>query len=233
MKRKNSNPKTSKGFSSIHGQAVEKLTHGLKPVKAPLPLWSQWLFWMAGILALTAFVVSRVSLRGDLQSLSALAYDLLVVLVFVGAALAAWGALEASVPAGEAKGRGKTRLALLLYGLAFLLFLFFLPWNMEDYPHHPLALSCFVVSLLVGLAAWIGLGLLIRHNAPLNPRRVGVWAGISAFLVGLGVVTLHCGSHNLAHVCLEHFLPVVVYSWLVGWLGLRWFSSWKRKPLEK
>ncbi|HJT25275.1 MAG TPA: NrsF family protein [bacterium] len=225
---------TSKGFPAVHGQVVERLAQSLAPVKAPMPLWFQWLCWIIGISALTVLLLSRVSLRDDMPSLSPATYDPLVALIFVGAALAAWGALEASIPAGEAKGKGKARTALLLYGLAFLLFMIFLPWNNTDnYPRHPLHLSCFVISLLVGLVAWIGLGLLIRHNAPLNAKRVGFWAGVSAFLVGLGVVTLHCGSHNIAHVCLEHFLPVLVYSWLVGWLGYRWISSWKRKPLTK
>lgn len=233
MKRKNSKPKTEKGMPPIHGQAVERLAQGLRPAKTPMPLWGQWLCWIVVIGGLTALYLSQVSLRDDMQSLSSFTYDLLVALIFVGAALAAWGALEASIPAGESKGKGKARLAFLLYGLAFLLFILFFPWNMENYPHHPLHLSCFVISLLVGVVAWVGLGLLIRHNAPLNAKRVGVWAGVSAFLVGLGVVTLHCGSHNIAHVCLEHFLPVVVYSWLVGWLGYRWLCSWKRKPLTK
>ena len=181
---------------------------------------------------LTFLYLSRVSLRGDLPgNLSLFTYDLLVVLVFGGAALAAWGAIEASIPAGEAKGKWKTWLAFLLYSVAFLLFVLFLPWGPENYPNHSLFSSCFVVVLLVGLVCWIGLGFFIRHNAPLNPRRVALWAGISSFLVGLGVVTLHCGSHNLAHVCLEHFLPVLAYSWLISWVGYRWLCSWKRKPL--
>lgn len=226
--------KTNKGFPAVHGQTVERLTQGLRPAKAPMPLWGQWLFWTIGISALVTIFLNRTLLRDDLEdNLGRLSYISMVILIFVGAALAAWGALEASIPAGESKGKGKARLAFLLYGLAFMLFILFLPWNMENYPHHPLYLSCFVMSLFVGLAGWVGLGLLIRHNAPLNPGRVGVWAGVSAFMVGLGVVTLHCGSHNLAHVCLEHFLPVLAYSWLTGWLGYRWISSWKRKPLSK
>jgi len=233
MKRKNQGTKTKKGFPAAHEGAVERMIHGLRPVKTPMPIWAQWLCWVAPVLALTVFLLSRVSLRDDMPSLSPVIYNLLVLFIFMGAALAAWGVLESSIPAGEAKGKWKTRVAIVLYGLAFLLFVLFLPWDMENYPHHPLYLSCFVVSLVVGLVAWAGLGLLIRHNAPLNSGRTGIWAGVSAFLVGLGVVTLHCGSHNLAHVCLEHFLPVLVYSLLVGWLGSRWLCAWKRKPLSK
>lgn len=233
MKRKVQKTKTDKGMPSVHGLAVEKLTHGLVPVRSPMPVWAQWFFWAGGVTVLTVFLLSRVSLRDDLQSLSPLVYDPLVVLIFAGAALAAWGVLESSIPAGETKGKWKTRVAVLLYGLAFLLFIFFLPWNMENYPHHPLHLSCFVVSFVVGVVVWVGLGLLIRHNAPLNSRRIGIWSGIAAFLVSLGVVTLHCGSHNLAHVCLEHFLPVLAYSLVIGWLGSRWLCAWKRKSLSK
>lgn len=90
-----------------------------------------------------------------------------------------------------------------------------------------------MTSLMVGVVAWVGLGLILRHNAPLKPLKVGLWAGISSFLVGLGVCTLHCGSHNFTHICLEHFLPVLAYSGLIGWLGYRWLCAWKRKPLSK
>ncbi len=235
MKRKNSKHKVEKGMPSIHCEAVERLTHGLKPVKSPMPVWGQWLCWVAGISLLVGLFLIRVSFRGDFaDNWAHLSFQLMTVLIFVGAALAAWGAIEASIPAGESQGKWKTWVAVLLYGLAFLLFVLFLPWDAaENYPHHPFFSSCFVVVLLVGLLSWLGLGLLIRHNAPLNARRVAVWAGLSAFLVGLEVVTLHCGSHNLTHICLEHFLPVLAYSWLIGWLGYRWLCSWKRKPLAK
>lgn len=222
------------GMPVVHGQAVERLASGLRPVKSPTPIWGQWLLWVAGMSVLAALVFSRVPLRGDLSGNGpSLALGGMVFLIFMGAALAAWGALDAGIPGGEAKGRWKVGSAMLLYGLAFLLFLLCLPWETADYSFHPALSSCFVVVLLVGLVSWIGLGLLIRHNAPLNPKRAGVWAGVSAFLVGLGFITLHCGSHNLVHIFLEHFLPVLAYSWLTGWLGYRWLCSWKRKPLSK
>jgi hypothetical protein len=235
MKKTNRSIKIQKGMPQVHGEAVQRLTHGLKPVKPLMPLWVQWLCWVAGIAALVALYMARISFREDFaDNIARPSYGLMVVLIFLGAALAAWGAIEASIPAGESKGRWKYWLAILLYGSAFLLFVVFLPWDSaENYPHHPLLSSCFLSVLLVGTVGWLGLGLLIRHNAPLNAPRVAFWAGISAFLVGLEVVTLHCGSHNLAHICLEHFLPVLVYSGLVGWLGSRWLCSWKRKPLTK
>ncbi len=218
----------------VHGQAVERLASGLRPVKSPMPIWGQWLLWVAGMGTLAALVFSRLSLRGDLSvNGSALVFDFMVFLIFAGAALAAWGALDAGIPGGEAKGKWKVGSAMLLYGLAFLLFLLGQPWETAGYSFHIAFSSCFVAVFLVGLVSWMGLGLLIRANAPLDSRRAGVWAGISAFLVGLGFITLHCGSHNLAHICLEHFLPVLAYSWLTGWLGYRWLCSWKRKPLEK
>jgi len=154
-----------------------------------------------------------------------------MLLIFAGAALAAWGAIEASFPGEKTGGKWRFFLSCFLWFGAALLFVIFLPWKAENYLDHVTPLPCFVVVFFIGLFFWIGLGILVRGNAPLNPKRVGWWSGVASFLLGLGVITLHCDSHNLYHVCFEHFLPVVAYSWLAGWLGAWWVSAWKRKPL--
>jgi hypothetical protein len=50
----------------------------------------------------------------------------------------------------------------------------------------------------------------------LRTLRVGVFAGLSAFLVGAAVVQLHCGSNDAYHLAFGHFLPVAVLAIVTG-----------------
>ena len=232
MKKLASKPKAEKGMPAIHQQAVERLAHGLKPAKPPMVPFIQWLFWLAIVVVVIFLFSFFMPLRTDLLlNLKSLPFDLMMFFIFLGAALSAWGAIEASFPGGEGAGKWKFRLSSFLGVGAGLLFVLFLPWKAENYLDHITPLPCFVVVFMMGSVFWVGLGILVRKNAPLNARRVGLWSGVSSFLLGLGLITLHCDSHNLYHICLEHFLPVLAYSWLVGWLGARWVSAWKRKLL--
>jgi hypothetical protein len=232
MKKPVLKPKEQKGMPAIHPVAVERLARGLEPVKPAAAPLIQWLSWL-GTAAIAVFLLfSRMPLRADLSlSLKSPPFDLMMIFIFSGAVLSAWGAIEASFP-GETPGiKWKFVLSCLLWVGAGLLFVFFIPWKAENYMDHFTPLPCFVVVFLIGSLFWVGLGALVRRNAPLSPGRVGLWSGLSSFLVGLGVITIHCDSHNLYHVCFEHFFPVLAYSWLAGWLGARWVSAWKRKPL--
>jgi hypothetical protein len=232
MKKPVSKLKEEKGMPAIHQKVVERLANGLSPVKPVVSSFVQWLSWMAIVVTVVSVLLFFMPLRADLSlNLKSIPFDFMMLFIFAGAALSAWGAIEASFPGGEQVGKWQLPLASLLWVGAGLLFVLFIPWKAENYLDHITPLPCFVVVFFIGLVFWIGLGILVRGNAPLNARRVGLWSGVSSFLLGLGVITLHCDSHNLYHVCLEHFLPVLAYSWLVGWLGTRWVSAWKRKPL--
>ncbi len=232
MKKPISKLKAEKGMPAIHQKAMERLAHGLRPVKPAAAPLSQWLSWLVIIVVVISLFSFFMPLRTDLSlNLKSFPFDLMMLFIFLGAALAAWGAIEASFPGGEQLGKWEFRLSALLGVGAGLLFVLFLPWKAENYLDHITPMPCFVVVFLLGSVFWVGLGILVRKNAPLNARRVGLWSGVSSFLLGLGLITLHCDSHNLYHVCLEHFLPVLLYSWLVGWLGMRWVSAWKRRPL--
>ena len=232
MKKRVSKSKAPQSFAAVHRQSVERIASGLRPVKPSRPPLVQLAWWMVGTAVLGGLLRTWMPLRSDLpESLASLPFDLMLVLTFWGALMAAWAALEASFPDGERGTKWKFGAAGFSWLVGLLLFLLFTPWAGGGYPFQVSFSSCFAALFLIGIVPWIGLGWLIRRNAPLNPGRVAWWAGVSAFLLGLGAVTLHCGSHNLAHVCLEHFLPVLAYSALAGWLGSRWLCAWKRKPL--
>jgi hypothetical protein len=154
-----------------------------------------------------------------------------VLFILAGAGLAAWAALESSVPAESLRGRWQAKTALFLWALAAVWALTASPGPWTAYWPALSMHSCFVAVFLSGLVSWAGLVLLLARNAPTRAFRAGLWAGLSAFLLGLGAVTLHCPSGDLFHVCMEHFLPVLIYSGVMAWAGVGWLSGWKKKPL--
>ena len=218
---------------SIHQVMVERLSSGLRPVRAPYAIKVQWLLWLSSALVLGLLFFTKMPLRDDLkESLTTPAFDVMILFIFAAAALSGWGTIEASIPGEENKGKWKQKTAATLWGSAALIFLLFMPCNADNYLEHKTFMPCLLTVLVIGTVYWFLLSLIIRRNAPLNSRRMGVWTGLSAFLFGLGIITLHCGSQNLYHVLFEHFLPVLAFSWLMGWLGARWLSGWKRKPIS-
>src|SRR5579862_9600587 len=133
MKKKSPKIKLKGGMPALHDQVVKRLSSGLKPVKSPMSVGRQWLCWLAGISLLAAVFFYRMPLRDDLSgNLANLSFDLMLVLVFGGAAFAAWGAIEASLPAGEGAGKWKFWMAIALWVSAGLLFFFFQPWKAES-----------------------------------------------------------------------------------------------------
>lgn len=232
MKKKVSKTKFRKGMPAIHDLTVERLARHVEPAPPVAATFVQWVLGWGLALVAAGIVFAPLSLRPDLGGqLRTPSFLLLVFLLVAGSALAAWGSLESSLPAEEKKGRWKAALAWALWILSGLIFLFLLPSTGKMEEDHLMAYPCFAVVLAAGTLAWAGLGLLVGRNAPLHPRRTGLWAGLSSFLLGSAVVTLHCASTNPTHVLLEHFLPVLVYSLLVSWAGLAWLSRWKKKPL--
>jgi len=70
--------------------------------------------------------------------------------------------------------------------------------------------SCAGITAASALVPWLVSLLVLRRLAPLNALRIGVFAGLSAFLVGALVTELHCPNPSSVHVALAHFLPVTL-----------------------
>lgn len=227
MKKTRKNP--SFPMPPAHAKLVDQLAKGLRPVPAPVSLAFQWMVWAVLNLALLGFFLSQFHLRPDLGAPSFWGSALLML---VGAGLAAYAALEAGVPGEERKGRWKFWAAVLAWGCALAWTFMALPGEWKAYAPVMAPDSCFAVVLELGVLCGAILFFFLKRTAPLRPFRAGFGAGVSAFLVGLAAVSLHCPSGNLFHILMEHFLPVLVYALLVAALTAGWLAGWKKKPIE-
>jgi hypothetical protein len=226
MKKKNS----TFSMPSNHARLVDDLTKNLKPVPRLWSLGLQWVLWAVANLVILVLFLNAAHLRPDAWNPSFLS---IVLLILMGAGLAAYGALESGVPGEEQKGRWKFWTAVLLWAGALGWTFMAVPWSWEAYPPVMACNSCFAIVLEIGVLCGGVLMFFLKRSAPLKPYRAGLWAGLSAFLMGLAAITLHCPSGNLFHILMEHFLPVLVYAFLVAALTAGWLSGWRRKPLNR
>lgn len=128
MKKTPSKPNAEKGMPAIHQKTVERLAHGLKPVEKIATPLIQWFSWLVIASLVVSIILFFLPLRADLLlNLKYIPFDLMMLFIFVAAALSALGAIEASFPGGEQTGKWKFRLSSSLgVGVSLLFFLFFL-----------------------------------------------------------------------------------------------------------
>jgi hypothetical protein len=72
--------------------------------------------------------------------------------------------------------------------------------------------TCMAVTAASAAVPWIATVMLVSRLAPLREVRVGLFAGLSAFLLGALVAELHCPNGNSYHLALGHFLPISVFA---------------------
>jgi hypothetical protein len=234
MKNKMKPSKTGKdGMPKYQKNLTEYLSKDLVPRKS-VSIKTQWLGWLVPTAVVTALLLSFLKMRSDLsEMLQSFPFIILLSLLLIGSLLAAWGALETSVPGGEKKGRLKIFIAIGFWMMAFATIAFFTPCQTDNYMDHSTRYPCFLIVLATGLLTWLPLAFFIMFNAPLDPQKTGLWSGIAVFLVGTGIISLHCESHNLVHIFVEHFLAVFIYAYLVSQFSYYFFSAWKKRAHEK
>jgi hypothetical protein len=71
---------------------------------------------------------------------------------------------------------------------------------------------CVAITAASAAIPWIATVMLVSRLAPLREVRVGLFAGLSAFLLGSLVSQLHCPNGDSYHLATGHFLPVSVFS---------------------
>jgi hypothetical protein len=120
---------------------------------------------------------------------------------------------------------------------SFLFFLFTIPFlffardSLKAVLDHDMASGwfCFRTVILIALPSWALLGWRASRNASFSPGWTGAWLGISAFLLGTGIVQAHCSHWECCHVLVNHLFPLAAFIFLPIWIGSHWFSRWNRK----
>jgi len=205
-------------MSERRAEIIDRIVSDLEPVR-PVRLRSFFLALFAVELLILISTPVLFGWRTDIaKQLADPAFVFVLTVLLVAAALSGWSALRMSVPGREVGG---TPLSVLFAVplVAALLVVIVSPWG-GSWPGFSALMdgcwACIGVSTVTAVVPWIVGVVLVARLAPLRALRVGVFAGLSAFLVGAAVLQLHCGSNDAYHLAFGHFLPVAVLALLTG-----------------
>lgn len=200
-------------MSSRSKDMIPGLVRSLTPV-VPIKLAHLFIVCLCVEVLFGAIGLAVAGVRGDLAERSAEPVFLIVIsLLAIGAAICATSAIRLAVPGRDDVPKGRL---LALVSIPFAVSAFVLvaaPWGRDWMGWHDLLAgcrSCVGVTAASGAVPWMATMILLSRLAPLRERRVGLFAGLSVFLLGALVTQLHCPSGNSYHLMLGHYLPVAV-----------------------
>ncbi len=223
--------KKPKDMTQVHKSLVHQILSDTRPVAPIQSAWSQWGLWLTASVIMMGLALAVIKVQPGLESVMGQMPSLtFVLLAFTGAALAAWEAIASSVPGRQTGKIYQVTALLVLAGLFALPALFFSANSQAFNPIETLkqGWGCFTVVSLVGLPPWVLLAWIVSRNAAFKPAWTGAWTGASAFLLGTTTVQLHCPNNEWGHILMAHLLPVALFTVLASWVGLFWFSRWKK-----
>ena len=205
-------------MSEHRTEIIDRIVRDLEPVR---PVRLRSFFAALFAVELLIFISTPVlwGWRADIvKQLADPAFVFVLTVLIVAAALSGWSALRMSVPGREVGGMPLSVLFAVPL-VAALLVVIVSPWG-GSWPGLSSLMGgcwqCIGVSSLTAVVPWIVGVVLVARLAPLRALRVGVFAGLSAFLVGAAALQLHCGSNDAYHLAFGHFLPVAVLGLLTG-----------------
>lgn len=191
---------------------IRTLVSDLKPVK---PVRLERLFGLCLAVELVVVVVAAwaTGVRADInERLTDWTFLLLVATLAVSAASSAVVALRLAVPGRDVQAQ--SRVFLFVYPMVLaLLVLALQPWGSSwpgTGPFLNMCWRCIGVTSAAAVVPWVGLIIVLGGLAPLNGPRVGLFAGLSAFLVGALATQLHCPSGDGYHLAFGHYLPIAI-----------------------
>lgn len=146
------------------------------------------------------------------------AFVALALALAAGAVVSANAVADASIPGrGPAPWVGRTLVALPLLLAASIVAIS--PWGgtwkgalavlVEGF-------GCTRTTLLVAAPVWLAALMLLGRTVPLDPLRVGLFAGFSSLLTGAFVVQLECPVCDSYHLALCHYAPLLLAAWAVA-----------------
>jgi len=194
---------------------IPGLVRSLAPVE-PIRLSHLFIVCLCIEVLFGAIALALVGVRPDLAERVADPVFVIVVSVLtIGAAICATSAIRLAVPGRDDVPKGRL---IALVSVPFILSLVILvvsPWGSEWMGWATVLAacwSCIGVTAAGAAIPWLATVILVSRLAPLRERRVGLFAGLSAFLVGALVTQLHCPYGDGYHLALGHYLPVAILS---------------------
>lgn len=199
---------------------IPGLVRSLQPIE-PIKLSHQFIVCLCVQVLLGAIGLALAGVRGDLAArLSEPLFVIVLSLLVIGSAICATSAIRLAVPGRDDVPKGRL---LALVSFPFVLALVIVavaPWGGEWMGWRHLLNTCWPCIGVTAAAAavpWLATVILVSRLAPLRERRVGLFAGLSAFLLGALVTELHCPYGDSYHLALGHYLPIAVLSAAMTW----------------
>lgn len=194
---------------------IPGLVRSLTPV-APVKLSHLFIVCLCVQALFAAIALALAGVRVDLAERSGDPMFLVMVSVLgIGSAICATSAIRLAVPGRD--DVAKVRLGALV-SIPFVLAVVVVvmaPWGSEWVGWQGVidtCWSCIGVTAAAAAVPWFATVILASRLAPLRERRVGLFAGLSAFLLGALVTQLHCPYGDSYHLAVGHYLPIAVLS---------------------
>jgi len=229
--RKRTKKKSGAGNAAgIHAALVGRLVSETRPVRRTLTPGLQWALWFLLSGGSVGFFLATLGPQAAGAILGNLPAVLFLGAALLGSALAAWEAISSSLP-GRQTGTlyriGAVGLVLVLMAMPFLFFPS-APGGFDLMGCCSSGWSCIRGCCLLGFLPWVLMVFILSRNASLRPFWTGLWAGLSAFLLGAFAIQLHCPSWETGHMFVAHLLPVALLTFPAALAGAYWFSRWRK-----
>lgn len=194
---------------------IPGLVRSLTPVE-PIRLSHLFIVCLCIEVLFGAISLALAGVRPDLADrLTDSTFVIVISVLAIGAAMCATSAIRLAVPGRDDVPKGRL-LALIAIPVGLtLIVLVVSPWGRDWMGWRDAigaCLPCIGVTAAAAAVPWLATVILVSRLAPLRERRVGLFAGLSAFLVGALVTQLHCPYGDSYHLALGHFLPVAILS---------------------
>lgn len=213
-------------MSGYHDPLVDRLIADARPVRPRRlrRLFSTWALIQATVLVALVWH----GLRPDIATAARRPLFVAeIVMLAISGTLAAWLTVRAAFPDDRAPGSGWGATVAVLGACGLIPFAagtHTAPMSLETFV--ATGSPCFLMTVTIAAAPWVGLMLLIRRGASVIPGRAGLFAGLAAFLVGAAAMRAVCPLEDPMHLLSWHGLPLVLGAGLSSVLGAALLGAW-------
>ncbi len=224
---------TTKAGARVRDEFLEGLVSDLAPVRpVRLAVAVAWAFALEVLVVLAAGWATGLPTKGFARLADPI-YAAFVVALAIGAGASAVATAMLAIPGRVVGAAWRTAVVFLPLILAATVIVLS-PWGGTWKGFGTVlveGLPCIAHTMEIALPGWIAGLLLLRRLGPLDPMRVGLFAGTSSLLTSAVVIQLACPSCDSWHLALTHYVPVLLAAWVAGLLSAFVLSRPIERPL--